>query len=51
MKGNNLIKFIKENSLEDKNVYIHKSNSTRVVEVTKEELIIDEIGDLLVASK
>lgn len=53
MKGKDLIKWIQENDLEEKEVYMHKYDWTKsvVTGVKKENLVIDECGDLLISSK
>lgn len=52
MKGKELIRFIQENNLEDKNIYIHKTKdiNPEVVELKDKSLFIDELGDLLLTS-
>lgn len=52
MKGKELIEFIQENSLENKNIYIHKvkDDDPEVIEIKESSLFIDELGDLLLTS-
>ena len=47
LKGKDLIKWIKDNDLEDKEVFTN-SREDMIVAIKEESLIIDECGDILI---
>lgn len=50
MTGKELIKWIKENDLEDSHVYMHTNEKGEVESVSEQQLIVDECGDILICN-
>lgn len=51
MTGKQLMDWIKENGLENSHVYMHIDEDETVKSISKNQLLVDELGDVLIANE